>query len=723
MVDHLPVRDPHAMTPARTSLAVFTDPRSVAVVGASADRAKWGYWLARGALRGSARRRVHLVNLNRAVIDGVESVPSLRHLDQPAELVVLCTPAGAVPALVEEALELGARGLLVITAGVDAAHDEPGLEDRLAGRSRAAGARLIGPNCLGIYDAAHHLELAWGTFHPGTLAVVSQSGQLGLELSGLAAHTGLGISRFVSIGNQRDVTAVDVLEELVTHETTRAVVLYLEEFGNGRALLAALARLRGAGKPVVVLTVGSSEAGRLAARSHTGALTARTDVVAAAVRAAGAVLVNTPVQAVELAQLLLSAPLPRGRRVAVVSDSGGQGAIAADALTREGLHLPRLTDQTSRRLAAVLPPAAGVLNPVDLAGGGERDLFNYARVVETLLAGEEVDALVLSGYFGSYGLDTPDLLGRELEVVAALAEAARRHGRPVLVHSMSSDSEAVRSMRARGLPTLHTIDGVARSLGLAVELGAAPATGLTLTSAQEPAAGSSGRDGQALDYLAARDRLELVGIPYPAAEQVRSVGDVRGAAARLVPPYALKAGWLAHKTEAGGVATGLADSDAAVAAFTAMATRLGQGGYVLEEMDTARDVVELVIGARRDPGFGPLVVVGLGGVQAEVSRDVQVALAPVERSGADQMIAALRGYPLLLGWRGRPACDVAAAADAVVALSRLIAEAPDIVECEVNPLRVHPHGATAVDALVVAVPAADRQVAAAPPLLAAGGRP
>ncbi|WP_408896053.1 acetate--CoA ligase family protein [Nocardioides sp. R1-1] len=678
-------------------LSVFSDPRSVAVVGASADPAKWGYWLARGALRGASRREVHLVNAKGATIEGVASVRSLDDLPEAPELVVLCAPAASVPEVVDRALALGTRGFLGITAGIDAAQGEPGLERRLAERIRAAGARLVGPNCLGMYDAATDLELAWGTFAPGHLAVISQSGQLGLELAGLAAHEGLGVSRFVSVGNQVDVTAAELLDDLVTHEQTRAVVLYLESFADARGLVATMARLREAGKPVVVLTVGASEASRAAAQSHTGALTAATDVVRAACRAAGASLVDTPAQAVELAHLLLGGPLPAGRRVAIVSDSGGQGAIAADTFARHALDVPRLSDATRAALAALLPAAAAVANPVDLAGAGEQDLSTYARVVDVLAASGEVDAVVLSGYFGCYGADTPELVERELEVVGALAGVVGDHRRPVVVHSMSHDSVAVQSMREQAVPTLHTIDAVARSLELATTM--AEDAGRPVPPA---VAAPTAETGKALDYLAGRDRLAAAGVVYPGAAPVRTVEDLRAALQRLAAPYVLKAGWLEHKTEVGGVAVGLADADAAEAAFVAMSGRLGEGEYVLEEMDQQADTVELIVGARRDSSFGPVVLVGLGGVQAELYRDVQIALAPVSETDARAMLAALRAYPLLDGWRGRPAVDVDAAARVVAAVSRLLAEEPDLVECEINPLRVGPEGAVAVDALVLA---------------------
>ncbi|MCT9930207.1 acetate--CoA ligase family protein [Planotetraspora sp. A-T 1434] len=669
------------------SLGVFADPRSVAVIGASADPAKWGHWLARGALRGAHRRTVHLVSRSGAVVDGVASRPSLSDLPDTPELAVLCVPPSSIEQVMGEGLELGVRGFLAITAGTEDA--------RLAARVQAAGARLVGPNCLGIYDAATALELAWGNFTPGSLGIVSQSGQLGLELAGLAGEAGIGVSRFVSVGNQADVSAAEILADLASHDLTRVVVVYLESFGGsstaGRALLGTLQTLRERGKPVVVLTVGASEASRAAARSHTGALTASSDVVEAACRAAGAILAETPAQAVDLAQMLLDGARPVGRRVAVVGDSGGQGALAADTLARAGLEVPRLSDATVAALGRTLPEGAGARNPVDLAGAGERDLTSYATLVSTLLASGEVDAVLLTGYFGSYGQDAPSLAAAEHRVIGMLGDAGRAAGLPVVVHTMGLDNPAVTALREQGMPTYHTIDAAGRSLGLATEL-ALRAPRLMGTPPQVTEGAPSG-------YLAARALLGEYGVAYPAAVAVRDRDDVL--AAPLRPPYVLKAAWLEHKTEAAGVVVGLAGAAEAAEALGAMTARLGAGEYVLEEMDNRPHVAELIVGARRDPSFGPVVMVGAGGVNAEVYRDVAVELAPVTEEVAMDMLRRLRILPLLTGWRGRPAVSLEGAAAVVAAVSRLVAQRPGIEECEINPLRVGPGGALAVDALVV----------------------
>lgn len=633
---------------------IFSDPASVAVVGASDDPAKWGHWLARGALTGRDRRAVHLVNHGGGSVLSQPTVRSLSELSEAPELVVLAVPAAHVPAVVDEALAVGVRGFVGITSGID---------DRVIGRIREAGARLLGPNCLGVFDAATSLHLAWGEFQPGSLGVVSQSGQVGLEIAGLAAESGLGVSRFVSVGNQADVTATEALLELVSHDLTTVVGVYLESFGPG--IVTAMSELSAAGKPVVLLTVGESSAAREAALSHTGALTSSLDVVDAACRRAGAVRVTTPAALVDLGAVL-SAGLPRGRRAGIISDSGGQGAIAADLAVQAGLSVP--------------------MRPVDLAGAGEQDLRNYPRAIEALARGGEVDSVVLSGYFGSYGADTPSLEAEEVEVAAQICALARETGVLITVHSMCADSAAVRKLRAGGVPVQHTIERAVAALGHATRL-RPHSQGVVLhgTTAATPF-----RSG----YLAARELLGFV--RFPEAHAVTSAAEVK--ATTLQGPYALKADWLAHKTEHGGVRLNLTDP---ATAFEEMETRLGPGTYVLEEMDTREHTVELIIGAKRDHSFGPVVLVGAGGIHAELFKDTAIELAPVTPATAREMLASLISAPLLSGRRGAPPVDVAALAEVIAQVSATLAARPDLAEIELNPVRVGPDGVLAVDALII----------------------
>ncbi|MGW1212487.1 acetate--CoA ligase family protein [Streptomyces sp. NPDC002499] len=666
----------------------FVDPSSIAVVGATEDRAKWGYWLATGALAGADRRTVWLVNRRAAQVLGRPCRPTVGDLPQAPDLVALCVPPQHVLPVVRDALAKGCRAFLSITAGLGADEAE------LAALLRESGARMIGPNSLGLFNAATQLRLAWGNFTPGSLAIVSQSGQLGSEIAGLGARAGLGVSRFYSVGNQLDVGAVDILESLVSDEHTTTVALYLESFADGARVVTALRALRRAGKHALVLTTGASEGSRRLARSHTGSMTSALDVVDAACRAAGALRVTSPRELVDTARVLDATAPPNGRRVAIISDSGGQGGIAADLATERGLRAPVFTDRLQSGLRELLPAAAAVSNPVDLAGAGEADLQVYARVAELVAASGEVDSIVLSGYLGCYGEDAPSLVDAESAVIDRLGDLQRTDAAhvPLIVHSMSATSPAIARLRDHRVPVFGTIDAALGALDHVTRLGGqprpTPATVRIEAAVPEPG------------YWAARTFLTALGVAMPKAQQVTDEAEFAEACASLHPPLVLKAGWIEHKSEHQAVRTGLGPETAATV-FREMYERLGPGEYVVEEQDTRPGVVELVIGARRDRDFGPTVTVGHGGVHTELWRDVSVELAPVDRRTAAGMLDRLRSRRLLDGWRGQPAVDVDALIDAIVAVSEAIAGTTGVADIEVNPIRVGPDGALAVDALVI----------------------
>jgi acyl-CoA synthetase (NDP forming) len=600
-------------------------PRSVAVVGASRDPAKWGGLLARKALAGAHRRSVHLVNRRGGEILGAPAYPSLADLPERPELVVACVPATEFDATVGEALEAGARAIVGISAGVDG---------RAAGeRTRAAGAVLLGPNCLGVFDREAELDLAaWAEFPAGDIGLIAQSGNLSLELGLLAEREGLGFSRFASLGNQADLEAADLLEDFARHEPTRLVALYVEDFRDGRAFARAA---RDAGKPVVLLAAGVSDAGARAARSHTGALVSDLAAVDAACRAAGIVRVSTPRELVDAAKALLARPPLRGRRIAILGDGGGHVAVAADLLTAAGLE-PQ--------------------DPVDLAGAGERDVTTFARVGRPLL--DSADALLVTGFFGGYGTEA------ERQTAAALADA------PVVLHTMYPESDA-----ARELPLVYReIESAVRALAVLQER--------ETRDIPDPA-----DDAEPVpeDYFSARALVASAGVPLAEARVVASLEEALAAASELGYPVVLKSLAHEHKSRAGGVVLGVGGADELAAAWD------GHGS--VERMAPGGGGVELIVGVRRDPRFGPLLLVGLGGVHAELLRDVAVALAPVEPDEAERLLRSLRGAAMLDG------LDVAAAARAASALSRL--SAPWLAELEVNPLLVTRDGAVGLDARLV----------------------
>jgi acyl-CoA synthetase (NDP forming) len=666
------------------------DPRSVAVVGASDDPAKWGNWLGRGALRGEHRRPVYLVNRKGGTVLGRNAYRSLGELPETPDLVVVSVPASAFEQTVDDALAAGARALIGITAGLGERGDEAGAREReLVGRVRDAGAVLLGPNCLGVYDASSDLGLASNEFPPGSIGLVSQSGNLALELGILARDAGLGFSRFASIGNQADVDLAELVAAFGEHPETQAIAVYVEDFRDGRAFVDAAAA---AGKPVVLLTVGASEASARAARSHTGALVSEGAVVAAAARAAGVHVVKTPHQMVDLINALVRAQPLRGDRIAVVGDGGGHGAIACDVATAAGLELPRLSDALSAALAAELPDTAATRNPVDLAGGGEQDFYSYARVSRTLLESDEVDGVLLTGYFGGYAEYSEDFAMLEGNVARAITAAVAQTGRPMVAHSMHADSPTAQALLEGGVPVYTAIEAAAGALA-----GLRPRPRPVGAPPLPPPATGPIEPG----YFGSRALLEAAGVPFAPAVPVTGPEEALAAAGDLGYPVVVKAVDALHKSDAGGVIVGIADPAALVDAVHGLIGRLAPGTISVERMAPLHEGVELIVGARTDARFGPVAMVGLGGIHAEVFEDVAVDLAPLDPLAAERLLRSLRGAPLLAGVRGRPPLDVGAAARAAAALSQVAAARPDVAEIEINPLLVTPSGAVALDARVI----------------------
>ncbi|HYM49337.1 MAG TPA: acetate--CoA ligase family protein [Candidatus Limnocylindrales bacterium] len=674
------------------------DPRSVAILGASAHPSKWGYWLARGALAGRGRRDVYLVNRRGEAILGEPVSRSLGELPRPVELVVIATPAAGFGQAVDEALAVGARAIVAITAGLgEMGADGRRVERAAVERVRAAGAILVGPNCLGIVDTGTSLDLASQEMAPGSVGLITQSGNLGLELALLAQEAQVGLSRFVSLGNQADLEAGELIRAFIDHEPTRVIAVYLEDFRDGRALARDAEAAIAAGKPVVLLTVGSSRAGAESAFSHTGALVSDSVAVDAACRATGMLRVSTPRAMIALAQALLAPHRPPGRRVAVVGDGGGHVALAADLLTAAGLDVVPLSDALAGAIAADLPSTASTKNPVDLAGGGEQDFSNYARVVRRLSGSSEVDAILLTGYFGGYSTQSDAFAARETEVARAMAGAAAEAGCALVVQTMYPGTESIRALRQARIPVYADVGAAVESLA---RIAAPTRPARAHVAAIPPPRRAEVRAG---DYFAARQLVAAAGIPLIDAHPARTAEEAVTAAQSLGYPVVLKSLADSHKSEAGGVRIGIPDAGALRAAIAAMARRRPPG-FSVERMADVPAGIELLIGVRWDRAFGPIALVGMGGVYAELLHDVEVALAPLDPDAAEALIRSLEGAPLLEGARSRPPLDIRAAAQALSRLSSFVAERPGLTELEVNPLLVLRDGVVALDARAVAAP-------------------
>ena len=681
----------------RRDLRPLFDPRTVAVVGASADTSKWGGDIAARLVRTAGERPVYLVNRRGGDLHGRRAYSSLGEIPEVPELVVLAMPAASLDAVLDDALSLGVKAFIGLFAGLGETGPAGRARERAAAdRVRAAGAVLLGPNCMGLADRASGFEaVAYLDIPPGDVAFVSQSGAMGEEFVVRARDWGCGFSRYVTLGNQADVDAVEILESLTMHPETRVVAMYLEGVDDGRRLAAAAAQVVAAGRPVVLLAPGRSTAGARAALSHTGALAPDSTVVDALCAAAGVVRAETPRELFELTMALRTRERPRGRRVAVVSDGGGPGGVAADALSAAGLTVPEFSPALTAALRHELPGSAGA-NPVDLALG-TIDPDGFARAVPVVAADPEVDAVVVVGQLGYWAGRFPEfdgLVAGEVTGAGVLAAAVRETGTPLVVATVYADAAPARELRAAGVPVFREIASAVAAVSALAVVAEDTATGVPdLPPPDAPLAGSP-------DYWAAREALAAAGLTFMPGLLVRDADEAVAAARALGFPVALKALGLLHKSDAGGVALDLRNESAVAAQVGAMTQRLHPPGFVVEQMAPAGGV-ELIAGCRWTAAGGPLALVGAGGVYTEVFGDTRTALAPVGEAVAAGLIGRLRVAALLHGARGAPRLDVAAAAAATACLSRFAAAHPEVLEVEVNPLVVLPHGAVALDARIV----------------------
>ena len=682
-------------------LTAIFEPKSVLLVGATADTRKWGGWVTKSFADTRDRRETHLVNRRGGEIYGLPVHQSVADVHAQVDLAVIVVPAPGVREAVTQSLALGAKALVIITAGFGEASEEGRAEqEAIVAEARAAGAVVLGPNCLGLYDDATALNVYGGTFPSGDLGFATQSGNLALEVALLLEHQGLGLSRFASVGNQADLTIADIIRHLGHHEPSKVIGAYVESPKDG-ADFAAAVREAAAVKPVVLFAGGRTAAGAHAAASHTGNLAAESRVLRAICRDAGAIVVDTPGQFVDAVATLRTGFGLGRRRVAVVADGGGHGVVGADVVTEHGLVMAELSEETKANLVPHLrhnPPG----NPVDLAGADASMLWCFHGLVDAMLSAPEVDAVVMTGYFGGYGAYHPEAEGTELEVVDAIAAAAARHGKPVVVQSMEEPSAnaSIRRMQAVGLPVFPRIEQAVTALTrldrppmvVAREPGAVPA----VTLSDRPA------------YPEAREVLRGLGIAFPDGRLATNADEAAAAIDAVGAPAAMKAvaAELLHKTDAGGVVLGITTPEVAAETFTSMKHRVEQAsglaldGIWVEKM-AASAGVDLVVGARRDPSFGPVVLIGVGGVFVEVLDDVVIAPVPTDAAHLAGLIRTLRAFPLLDGARGQEPVDCLAVAEIAVRLGDLLIAHPEIGEVEINPLRATSGGATALDARIV----------------------
>jgi acetate---CoA ligase (ADP-forming) len=688
---------------ATASMQPFFEPRHVAVIGANRERGKIGAEVLHNLVTSGFTGTIAAVHPTASEIDGVRAYPRVVDIPEPIDLAIVVVPAAKVLAAVDDCIAKHVPAICVISAGFGECGEEGrAREAALVDRIRQAGCRLIGPNCMGLLntDPAVRLNATFSPVFPpaGSVAMSTQSGALGLAILDYAKRLNIGISSFVSVGNKPDVSGNDLIQYWGGDPRTSVILLYLESFGNPKKF-SEIARRVARDKPIVAVKAGRSNAGSRAASSHTGALSSGDTVVDALFRQAGVIRTERLEEMFDVAALLANQPVPRGRRVAILTNAGGPGILAADACEAHGLELPTLAESTRAELRSFLPQAASVGNPVDMLASASAE--HYRRSLSAILNDEQIDSVI--------AIFIPPLVTDPVDVAAAISEAARTvPGKPILGVFM----------RAEGAPaTLAPIPCYAFPESAALALARVAAYGEWRARPSEPAPRLDrfdrdrirtvvdavlGRGGGWASADEANELLSAAGVTIAKARVAADLSAAVAAARDIGFPVALKAlgPTLLHKTERQAVVLGLTTPRQLEAAYADLGRRLGAEMTSVLVQQMIPTGVEMIVGAVHDPLFGPLIACGTGGVLVDVLADTAFRLNPLTTSDARDLVNDLRGARLLRGYRGAPPADERALQDVLLRVSALVDAAPEIEELDLNPVIVLAAGAVAADVRV-----------------------
>jgi acetyl coenzyme A synthetase (ADP forming)-like protein len=691
------------------SMGRIMSPGSIAVLGASRTKGHVGNAVIENLVAAGFTGNLYAVNPNTEEILGLRSYPSIAAVPGSVDVAVVIRPAAELLEVVDECAAKGVIALVIISSGFAEAGDAGReLQRDLVTRARANGMRVVGPNCLGIANTSPDVRMN-ATFAPnmppaGNVAFLSQSGGIGIELLSQADARGIGISEFVSVGNKSDVSGNDLLQHWEDDDRTDVILFYLESFGNPRKF-ARIARRIARKKPIVVLKSGRTPAGNRGASSHTAALASSDITVDALFRQAGVVRVDTMEELLQTAQVLATQPLPAGARLAIVSNVGGPGILAADASAGAGLEVDELPSPVQQALAAAATPAS-TRNPVDLGAAATPEQF--ARSVDIVCKDASVDAVLV--------LYAPPVVTNAEAVARAVAETVQASNttKPIVACFLGRTDVAAELGK---IPVFPYPEAAVRALGRAAELTRSRARPAGVVPVLEHTDFVKAREvvEHALEnqsgacWLEADDAdavLRAVGLHTVDTRVVTDADGAVAAATEFGFPVAVKtaAPEIVHKTDVGGVHLGLADGDEVRRLYTEMTGRLGDPRAVVQRM--VPPGAECIIGVTQDPLFGPLVLFGLGGVAAELLADRGLRMLPLTDVDADELVRSLRSSPLLFGYRGTPALDMPALEDALLRVAQLAQAVPEIAEMDLNPVIVSEHGITVVDAKMRCAPAA-----------------
>ncbi len=707
---------PDAAVCPRQDLSRFINPRGVAVVGASNDLARIGGQPLKLLTEFGYPGKVYPVNPKYSEIKGLPCYPDVAAVPQPCDVALVALSAQHVPGVIEQCGKAGIPYALVLSAGFSEVGSEgKSLQSRLVAAARAAGVRVVGPNCLGILNLKDNARVGFGgtlqlaTLKPGPLAMVTQSGGFGFGVVAIACYYGLGFNYAISTGNEADLTMLDWIADLVERPEVEIVVAFMEGIIDGRRMIEIGERALELGKPILVWKVGNTDVGQQAATSHTARLTAGYELFRAAFRRGGYIEIHDVDDLIDISKVLLGRKLPAGNRVAVLTLSGGAGVLLADRCIEHGLALPRLSESTTTRLRKIMVSFASADNPIDATAHGYNDNFaSYSKTIREVLADPNIDQAIARVPRGQAARPWAE----------GLLEVLRETDKPLVLNwptSPDDNGDVMQYLEENGVPCILAPGRAVRAVAAVTEFAqkrrAWPLRGARVFKrvverrSLELASGAG-----TLGEHRAKELLTTYGVPA-VKEKLMTLAEVEALdASPIAFPLAVKieSPDVPHKTEAGAVRLNVADLPGlkqAAREVVAAAQRYQPGaridGVLVQEMASG---LEVIVGAVNDPFFGPTVAFGLGGIFTELMKDVTHRFAPFDADEARAMITEIKGAPLLTGYRGKPALDVEALAQTLARVSQLIADHADrIAEIDVNPLFVRPagEGVVAADALIV----------------------
>lgn len=687
-------------------------PAALAVIGASEKAGKVGRVVLENILNSGYRGTVYPVNPSYGEVFSLKCYPSVSDLPEAPELAMIIIPAESVQGVIEECGARGVKAAVIISAGFK----ESGVEGYrretvLRQTAERLGIEVLGPNCLGIADTSTPLNATFATSAPlpGRVAFMSQSGALGTAMLGWSEENHLGFSRFISLGNKMDLNESDMLEALEHDVNTSVIAAYLEGISEGERFLEVTARVSRS-KPVIIYKAGVTQAGARAVSSHTGTLAGSENAYAAAFRKSGALRANRVEDLFMLAQGFSAQPPPAGPRVCVITNAGGPGIVASDALEHAGLSLAVLTEETTQHLNEKLPEAASVYNPVDVLGDAGADRYRLA--MESVIADPGVDAVMI--------VLTPQAMTRATETARVVADCAGGSEKTVFAVFMggSEISDAEDIMREVGIPNFRfpeeAVDTL-RCMKAYTDFLSRPRRTMVRFDVEkhkvdEVFSTTREQGRNELVEVEAREVLLAYGLPVARTMLATNLEECIKAGREIGYPVVVKIAspQILHKTDVGGVIVGIENTDELITAYekvTANARKFFPradiwGVLVQEMLPPSR---ELIVGMNRDSQFGPLLMTGLGGIYVEVLKDVSFRLAPVSEEEVMDMLRELKSYWLLQGARGEPPADIDAVVESVLRVSQLVTDFPEINELDINPLRVleDGKGCLAADARIV----------------------